>query len=622
LVPGAGSTKEADPVEIAAKTVQAGLEISPVRNSHLVGVSWIAADPELAARIANSVVDAYIQFNIESSYNTSDQASEFLVNQIGTLKTEITTIEERLQQYGESKGIVSIDDSSNITLQALSDVSQRRTEARTLLAKSEAAYRATLASPPDALPEVLRSELIARLKQEYASDEALYSQKAQLFKDEWPEMRTLRSKLEQAKERIEIETRAIARQVVLTAEAEYRRALSEVRNLDSLLSQQETAAQTLRRDSVEFVNLQSEAQKKRETLNSLLARQNQMALSTRLKDLDATSSNIRVVDPARPPRAPFRPSKRLNLLLGLVVGLGLGVGMAFFLDYLDNTVASPGDVEKLVGLPTLAVIPRHGEAASGRSRVPWRTNVASAESVDLVSHLDRRAAASEAYRELRTSLLLSSAGHPPRQIMVTSALPEEGKSATAVNLAVVLAQLGRRVLLVDADLRRPRLHRIFRIDASRGLSTHLSGLEISTRSLVVSTPVDGLDVLPSGPVPPNPSELLNSPLFAEMGRHFVEARYDHVVYDSPPALSVADPTILASAIEASILVVRAGRTPRESMKHAVDRMAQAGIRLVGVVVNDVERDPSRYTHYRYYGRDVDSVEETARRDRVRGAGSA
>ncbi|MBZ5639479.1 MAG: hypothetical protein LAO51_12100, partial [Acidobacteriia bacterium] len=341
LLPSRAGRTERDPVELAAARLLAGLEVSPIRNSTLVAVSWVSPDPALAARVANGVVDAFVQFNIESKYTTSDQATEFLVNQIGTLKKEIDGYEARLQRYGESKGIVTIDDASNITMKALSDISQRRTEAQGTLAQKEAAYKALLSSPPGALPEVLHSDLISRLKQEYAGYEAEYSEKSRRFKDDWPGMQTLRSKLDQARDRLDLETREIAREVVLSAEADYRRALEEVRNLDALVSRQQGAAQTLKRDAVEFANLQSEVRKKRETLNALITRQSEMALSTRLKDLDATSSNVRVVDRARAPAAPFRPNKRLNLALGLLLGLTLGIGAAFFLDYLDSTISAP-----------------------------------------------------------------------------------------------------------------------------------------------------------------------------------------------------------------------------------------------------------------------------------------
>ncbi len=603
MVPGRGETTPTTPEDLATLWIQGGLEISPIRNSHLVQVSWVSADPSLASRVANAVADAFIQFNIESKYTTTDQATEFLVEQIAALKEEIREIEERLQDYGESKRIVSVDESNNITLRALSDVSERRTMAQTRLAELEAAYRTALESPIDALPEVLESDLIARLKQEYATYEAEYAEMSRQFKNDWPEMRTLKSKLDGARERLELETLEIGSQVVAAAEADYRNAKSEVENLGRLLAQQHEAAQGLKRDASGYATLMAEVDRKRETLNALMTRQNEMALSTRLKDLDATSSNITIVDHARPAKSPFRPNKKLNLALGLLMGLGIGIAMAFFLDYIHNTVSSPTEIEKLVGLPTLAVIPKHGSSSTSLPRVRRRQVASVVETVDLVAHRDGRAEAAEAFRELRTSILLSNPGHPPRQIAITSALPEEGKSATAINLAVVLAQLGGKILLVDADLRRPRLYRVFEVENRHGVSTLLAGQEEDPLKVIVATGVENLELIPSGPIPPNPSELLNSPVFAKVGSRFLEAGYDHVVYDSPPVLSVSDPVIVASVMDATIVVARANRTQRDSLRHAVERLSQSGSRPVGVVINDAHLDSNRYTRYRYYGRD-------------------
>jgi capsular exopolysaccharide synthesis family protein len=599
MLPGTIAKMPTDPTDVAAARLLRRLEIAPIRNSHLVSVSWVAADPALAAQIANAVVDAYINFNIESSYTTSDQASDFLVDQIAGLKKEIAQLEVKLQGYGESKRIVSADDESNITMKALSDIAAKRTEARTVLAAKQAAYKAATSTPAAALPEAQHSELISRLKQEYAAYEAEYSEKSKLFKDEWPGMQQLRSKMEQARTRLDLETEEIGTNVRRQAEAEYKQALEEVRGLSALLDDQQDAAQTLKRDAVEFKSLLGDVQKKRETLDALMKRQNEMALTTRLKDLDETSSNIRVVDRARPPTAPFRPNKKLNVLLGLIVGLGLGIGAALFLDYVDNTIGSAAEIDRLVKLPVLATVPHHGAASGLAAR---RAEPSLAETVDLVAHRDRQAAASEAYRELRTGILLSNPGHPPRQIMVTSALPEDGKSSTVMNLAVVLAQSGRKVLLVDADLRRPRLHRVFGLDASRGLSNVLSGLESDPVPLAQKTVVEGLFVMVSGPVPPDPSELLDSPTFAQMGARLLAAGYDHILYDSPPALAVADPVIIASVVEAAILVCRAGRTPRESLQRAAQKFTQAGIKPIGIVLNDLESGRHGYGTYAYYGR--------------------
>ena len=602
-IPRRGNSTPVDPEDLAALQVLGGLEVSPVRNSQLVQVSWTAESPELATQLANAVAAAYVQFNIESQFLTTDAAQEFLVNQVAHLKAEIATIEDRLQAYGEAKRIVSIDDSNNITLRALQDTSERLTAVRTTLAQAEAHHRSVMETTPDALSDVMRSELIARLRQEYATYEAEHSEKSRRFKEGWPGVEVLESKLEQARTRLELEIERIAGQVRASVKATYERARAEERNLEQLLTRQEDAAQRLRRDSVEFANLQSEVNKKREALNALMRRKTEMSLASRLKDLDSTSTNIRIVEQARLPTAPFRPNIKANLALAFLFSLTLGVGLAFFLDYLDNTINSAAELSRLVDLPTLAVIPRYDSAASG-PRARRRGPTPASEPFDLISHRDSRAEAAEAYRELRTSILLSNPGRPPQRLLITSALPEEGKTATAINLATVLAQLGRRVLVVDTDLRRPRLHQAFQTQNVRGVSTYLSGLEDDPSALTVATGIENLDLLPSGPIPPNPSELLNSSRFRQMADELLARGYGHVVFDSPPVLSVSDPVILAAEMQSAILVVRAGLTPKQSVRAATEKFRQAGLAHVGVVLNDLDLESrgAGYHGYHYYGR--------------------
>ncbi len=607
LLPGgAARSRPADPALAAARAVLARLQVTPIRGSQLVQVSWVASDPELAAQVANALAKAYIEFNMGLQYESSGDASGFLEQQIADLKRELNQLETTLQDYGESKNIVSIDDANNVTMRALADIAQRRTECQTALARAEATYKAVLASPEEVLAEAQNPGLINRLREDYARYEAEYSEKSRLFKADWPELQTLTSKMEQAKQRLEEGIRTTASHATLSAESEYRKAARELANLTGLLRDQEDAAQQLKRDAVEFANLQSDAKKKRDSLNSLIARKNDMALSTRLKDVKASLSNIRVVESAQAPEAPFRPNTRLNLLVGLIAGLGLGACAAFLLEALDNTVRSAVDVERASSLPALALVPRHGPSAStGRARPAAPAEV---ESIDLVAYRAGQAAATEAYRGLRTALLLSNPGGAPRQILFTSALPEEGKSATAVNLAVVFAQLGRRVLLVDADLRRPRLHRIFGLDNGGGLSTYLSGMEADPRRLSRATEVEHLELMSSGPIPPNPSELLNSRQFAQMGPRFLEQGYDHVIYDAPPGLAVSDPIVIASVVDAVVVVARSGRTPRQSLRLVVEKLSQAGARPVGVVLNDMDVHARGYGYDAYYAQHDPSAE--------------
>ncbi len=596
LIPRSGEAIEVDPLDVATSQILAGLEIRPESRSQLVHVSWISAEPALAREVANAMAAAYIAYNIESQFRTTDQAQEFLVDQIAKLKAEIATIASELQDYGEQKHILSLDDSNNITLAAVKDTARRRTVAQTRLADAEATWRAVQNTGPTALVDVLESSLIAQLRQEYAGYEAEYSEKARRFKDDWPGMQVLKSKLEQAQRRLDLEVERIAEQVRGTAKTEQDTALEEVRALDRLLLTQEQAAQQLRRDGIEFANLSGEAAKKRDALNELRKRQIEMSLSSQLKDLDSTSTNIRVVEQARTPRAPFSPNPKRNLLVALMLGLFVGVGFAFLLEHLDNTIVTVSQLSATVSLPLLAVIPRYRHIVANRKK---SGALSPATEFDVITHEDSRGMVSEAYRELRTAILLSNPGEPPRRLMVTSALPEEGKTVTAINLSIVLAQLGRRVVIVDTDLRRPRLHKALHVENRSGVSTFLSGLAQDVAGLTVPTGIDNLDVIPSGPIPPNPSELLDSSRFVQLTDDLLAAGYDHVLFDSPPALSVSDPAIIASHVDVGILVVRAAKTPRQSIRLAADKFRHASSGKMGVVLNDLDADRQGSSYYRY-----------------------
>jgi len=623
LIPSSGTEVVVDPLDLAASQLLASISVAPIPNSNLVTLSLVGPDPNLAAQAANELASAYIGYSLQSRFSTSEQADDFLINQIAKLKSEIGETEEKLLTYGEAKRIVSIDEASNITLQGLKDIAMRSTLAQTGLAQAEARLRAIQQSPANSLPEVRNSLLIGALLQEYALYEAEYSEASARFKAGWPGMQTLGSKLEQARRRLELETERIAGQVLAAANAAHLRAANEVANFDQLLRSTESAAQELKRDSVDYTTFHSEMQKKRDVLSRLIKRQNELSLTSDLTALgDSSSTNIRILEEAKPSPVAFRPNLKVNLLLGIVLGLMLGGAAAVVLEYLDNTVKSAADLERITEKPILAVIPRHGKGAVALKRARRRDATASGVQFDLVTHQQGRAEVSEAYRELRTALLLSHAGEPPRLIMVTSPLPEEGKSATAINLAIVLAQLGRRVLIVDTDLRRPRLHRALSTGNDRGVSTFLSGLENEASGLITPTAVEGLDLVPSGPIPPNPSELLNSPRFAQLGNNLLAHPCDHVIFDSPPVMSVSDPVIIANVVDSAILVVRAGRTPRQAVRSAVEKLGQAHGAPNGIILNDVDLGSYGSRQYRYTYHEVDGDDAASDPPAGRRAGGA
>jgi capsular exopolysaccharide synthesis family protein len=596
LIPRSSPTVAVDPLEAATGQILAGMEVRPESRSQLVHLSWVSTDPLLARDVTNAMAAAYISYNIESQFATTDQAQDFLVDQIARLKIETAAIESELQDYGEAKRILSLDDSNNVTLSAVNDIARRRTAAQTNLAETEANWRAMRQTEPTALPEVMESPLIVRLRQEYAVYEAEFTEKSRRFKDDWPGMQVLRSKLDQARERLDLEIERIAVQVRAAAKTQKDAALEEVKGLDALLMSQETTAQQLRRDGVEFANLSSEIAKKRDTLDKLRQRQIEMALSSKLKDLDSTSTNIRILEEARAPGAPFSPNPKRNMTYALLLGLLIGGGFAFLLDYLDNTITAVSQLAATTSLPLMAVIPRHRDVAT-RRKTPGPLGPAA--EFDLVAHRDSRSIVAEAFRELRTAILLSNPGEPPRRLMVTSSLPGEGKTATTINLATVLAQLGRRIVVIDTDLRKPRLHKALRIDNRRGVSTFLSGLEQEAQGLIVPTGIDNLDAIPSGPIPPNPSELLDSSRFLQLADDLFAAGYDHILFDSPPALSVSDPVIIASNVDVAILVVRSAKTPRQSIRLAADKFRHSGRGKMGVVLNDVDAERHGASYYRY-----------------------
>ena len=587
---------ERNPLDPAIDFIEDGLQVSPIRNSHLVRISFEDRDPVLTAELSNGVASAYQQFQMDARYDTTGKAKEFLSKDVARVQNEVLEMERQLQEYGVTQGIVGLGESSqDISEQALADLNIRVTEAQSQLAAADARYQAARESAPDALSEVLNSPVISHLRQEKAELERRYAQMAERFGPSWPTLVELQVELNQTRSQLSRQSAEIAGQVRAGAESKLRQAQNELANLEQASQRQEDKVQRLRGVSIEYAGLRRQIDTKREVLSSLIERQGETETSFRLKE--TSTSNIRVVDLAEPPRDPSSPRKAMNLLVALFLGTAIGCGMAFLIDHIDNSVKDETELARVSGLTVYGHIPAAhplrlaGDDGKTAGKMPT-TNL------DMASHLDPRSGFSEAFRNLRTALLLAAPDHPPRHVLVTSCEPMDGKSTIAQNMAIVLSQLGRKVLLIDADLRRPRLHKTFAIRNTAGLSSLLSG-NAPLDGLIQETDVPGMRIMPSGPIPPNPSELLDSPglqaMLVELGD-----RFDHVIFDAPPVLSVTDAVILSGRMDSTLVVVRAGVTSRDALAHSSARLQQSRSQSIGAVLNAVSEETGYY--YGRYGR--------------------
>ena len=586
--------------------VKNNLAVELVRNSYLVRVSFMDRDPELARDVANAVADAYQQFKLEARFTTTDQASEFLTKEVARVRQEVGGLERRLLEYGDEKAILSMDEGArDINEQTLADLSARLTVARTQLAKAQARYGAIQDSPPDSLAEVLSSPLIHHLKQRVAELERQHSQVQEQFKPGWPALAELEEGLAQARAGLEFERQAIAGQVRDVSRKNYEQALAEVSLLEQEVNAQRLLVQQNSRDAIEYGSLKAEIEARRQVLTDLVTRRSETETSGQLRETQP--SNVRVVVRAAVPDSPARPRKLFNLGLSVLVGLMLGVGVVLVSHYVDNTIKTEQEVTHYgAGAAVLGHVPFYDDDHEDTIRASRSENVAveiaGDQPSDLASHTLPRSSFAEAFRNLRTSLLLAVPDHPPRKILVTSCGPGDGKSTVALNLSIVLTQMGRHVLLIDADLRRTRIHKVLGLDNKTGLSNLLSG-NAGVGAIIRECGIPGLDVISSGPTPPNPSELLGSPgMDALLMDPTVADDYDHVILDSPPATQVADAVILASKMDSTILVVRAGGTTRESLAETVERLRRSHAHSLGTLLNAVSERTGYYYYdrYRYY----------------------
>jgi capsular exopolysaccharide synthesis family protein len=572
------------------------LKIEPVRGTRLAKVEFSNTDAELAARIVNAHVLAYIRTGLELNSHTNEEAQHFLEGKLVELKDRVEKSEEALNAYRRDKGIISLDDKEDIVVQRLDDLNKSLTVAEAERIALEAQVQQVKGRDYNELPAVVGNELVQRLKQEHSQLEGEYAKVASKFRPGYPPLDQLHAQLVETNGRIQHETEKVAQSI----DTNYQTALAKESELRAKLNEQKSMALGQKDAGVRYAILAREVDTNKQLYDSVLQRMKETGVAAEVR-----ASNVFIIDRATPPHIPAQPRTNLYMLIALVFGAAGGVALAFASESLDNTLKNPDEVEKYLRLPSLAVVPNFLSANGVTYGSPPRLSSQMEKELtptarkELVTFRDRFSAVAESYRTLRTALLLSKAGEPPRTLLVTSATSSEGKTVTAVNTAVLFAQMGVRVLLIDADLRRPRCHKLLRVDNRVGLSEVLTG-QVEVDDAICSTMVDQLFLLGSGAIPPNPAELVGSSKMHDT-LNYLRERFDFIVIDSVPTIVVSDALPLATMADGAVLVVNGPQTPKHLVKAAAERLSYVGANILGVVLNNVDtRSPDYYYSHYYY----------------------
>jgi len=582
------------PPEIAA--FLGSLSVKRVPNSRLMEVSFESTDPNLAARMVNAHLENYIEQNYRGRYEATTQASRWLAGQLDELKIKVEQSENRRIEYERNNQIWSVDDKSNITMQRLSDLNKELTDAQSESLKKQALYEYAQSGALDAVPQIRDNAVLQELQKKRADLAISYTDAVNQYGPNFPKVLRLQAQIKELDDQIGRERKGI----ILQLESDYREAKQREDLLGKALDQQKADTNAMSEKMVQYNILKREAEANKVLYEGLLTKLKEAGISAGLK-----SSNIRIIDPAMVPSTPARPAKTRNIALAFLVGMVGGIGLALLREYLDNTVKTPDDIETLARLPSLAVVPAFGGVIGSRKR----SNFLKAGSlngqekrIELVAQHLPKSQMSEAFRALRTALLLSQPDRPPQVILVTSALPREGKTTAAANLAVTFAQLGDKTVLVDADLRKPGVGRLLNLGTGKyaGLSSYLAGVSTLDLVTVPHPTIPNLAAIPTGPLPPNPADLLSSHKLADAILE-LRSKYKFIVIDSPPIMAATDAVILSVQADGVLLVVRSGETPKVAFTRTRDLLTSVKSNILGVVLNAVDSSaPDYYYSYRYY----------------------
>jgi capsular exopolysaccharide synthesis family protein len=576
-----GATEPAQPVaagpaneDALVAAFQSRVLVAPVRSSRLVDIAFTSADPQFAARAVNVLTEEYVQQNLEFKLENTKKTLDWLTQEVARQQRVVQQSERLMAEYRENKNALSLEDRQNIVGSRLNQVNEAVTRAKTQRVQREAAYRQVMeAKDRDALTAIIQNPFIQNLKSRALELERERVKLLERYGERHPQVQNVSSQLTDARRQIDAEVD----KTVAAIKHDYEAAMSEEQTLTRELETQKYAALDLNRKGIDYSVLQREAESNRQVYESLLQREKELRVVA-----NSRANNVRVLDRAEVPGAPFTPDVRRAWMLALLFGIGLGVATAFAIDYLDDTVKTPEDVTWRLKLHFLGLVPKvRGE------RHPLLSGP--------VPH-----DFGEAFRALRTALVASNPGQTTRVIAITSAQPLEGKTTTAVNMALALAIGGARVLLIDADMRRPSLHKALRLPNDQGLSHLLIG-EARMRDVVQRTGDPNLLVITAGRTPPNPSELLGADRMRAFVQQLAVGPFDWVIIDTPPVLAVTDAVILAPMVSGVTFVIGAEMTRWRLAERAIDTLQAGHPPAISAVLNRVDFDRNRYYYSRYYG---------------------
>jgi succinoglycan biosynthesis transport protein ExoP len=568
------------------KYISDNLEASPSRKSMLIEISFTSPDRQLSQNFVNTLVEEFIAWKMDQKLEASQMARDFLMMQIDRAKINLEKAEEEMNRFAKRAGIVSLDAKMNSIYRQLEELNSALATAEADLIDKRAVYQQAIKDGPGSLPQVLESLVIANLKDKYAEIRSEYEDLATTFQADYPKVKNLKARMDSIAARIEAEQQRI----FLSIKNEYEAAQKKAQDMGARVEQQKQTAMDLNERATQYTIMAREVNTNKAIYDSLLERAKEIESM-----VGVSSSNIHIVDRASIPILPFKPKVKLNLLLAIVVGLLGGLGCAFLVEYFADAITNPDQISERFQIPILGVVPLA------------KTNGFPIEKTFIA---DPRAPLSEAMRTSKVSIQLSGADTNSRSFLVTSTSPSEGKTTLAVNLAMSFAGAGEKVVLIDADLRKPRIHKVFGLDGAgngHGLSSFLAG--VSDKTLLYPCETENLRLIPAGPIPPNPVELLASDRFKKLLDQLIE-KFDRIILDGPPHQGFADILVLSRQVGGIVLISSIGETSREALRHFKKGISNVNGTILGCIVNKVNTTKrygyrSYYTYYRSYnyGRD-------------------